>query len=62
MFWLGIGHLPVVLGRKAEERGDGVVLVGAAVYLAPARRMRQALSSRPEGGLGKRFTSHVIST
>jgi hypothetical protein len=39
-FWLGIGHLPVVLGLRAGELGDAVVLVGAAVYLAHTRRMR----------------------
>jgi prolipoprotein diacylglyceryltransferase len=40
LFWLGIGHLPVVLGVRAGELGDAVVLVGAAVYLARTRRMR----------------------
>jgi prolipoprotein diacylglyceryltransferase len=40
LFWLGIGHLPVVLGLRAGELGDAVVLVGAAVYLARTRRMR----------------------
>ncbi len=40
LFWLGIGHLPVVLGLRAGELGDAAVLVGAAVYLARTRRMR----------------------
>jgi prolipoprotein diacylglyceryltransferase len=40
LFWLGIGHLPVVLGLRAGELGDAVVLVGATVYLARTRRMR----------------------
>lgn len=40
LFWLGIGHLPVVLGLRAGELGDAVVLIGAAVYLARTRRMR----------------------
>lgn len=40
MFWLGIGHLPVVLGLRAGELGDAAVLVGATVYLARTRRMR----------------------
>jgi prolipoprotein diacylglyceryltransferase len=37
-FWLGIGHLPLVLGLRAGELGDAVVLVGAAAYLARTRR------------------------
>lgn len=40
LFWLGIAHLPVVLGVRAGELGDAVVLVGAAVYVARTRRMR----------------------
>jgi prolipoprotein diacylglyceryltransferase len=40
LFWLGIGHLPVVLGLRAGELGDAAVLVGATVYLARTRRMR----------------------
>jgi prolipoprotein diacylglyceryltransferase len=40
LFWLGIGHLPVVLGLRAGELGDAVVLIGAAAYLARTRRMR----------------------
>lgn len=40
MFWLGIGHLPVVLGLRAGELGDAAVLVGAAAYLARTRRTR----------------------
>jgi prolipoprotein diacylglyceryltransferase len=42
LFWLGIGHLPLVLGLRAGELGDVVVLVGAAVYLARTRRRRTA--------------------
>ena len=37
LFWLGIGHLPVVLGLRAGELGDAAVLVGAAIYLARTR-------------------------
>jgi prolipoprotein diacylglyceryltransferase len=40
LFWLGIAHLPVVLGLRAGALGDAVVLVGAAVYLARTRHMR----------------------
>ena len=40
LFWLGIGHLPVVLGLRAGELGDAMVLIGAAVYLTRTRRMR----------------------
>lgn len=40
MFWLGIGHLPVVLGLRAGELGDAAVLVGAAAYLVRTRRTR----------------------
>jgi prolipoprotein diacylglyceryltransferase len=40
LFWLGIGHLPVVLGLRAGELGDAAVLIGATVYLARTRRMR----------------------
>src|SRR5215475_14335761 len=40
MFWLGIGHLPVVLGLRAGELGDAVVFIGAAAYLAHAWRTR----------------------
>ena len=40
LFWLGIGHLPVVLGLRAGELGDAVVLIGAIVYLARTRHMR----------------------
>ncbi|HWG01048.1 MAG TPA: prolipoprotein diacylglyceryl transferase family protein [Trebonia sp.] len=42
LFWLGIGHLPVVLGLRAGELGDAVVLAGAVVYLARTRRRRTA--------------------
>ena len=40
LFWLGIGHLPIIFGLRAGELGDAVVLVGAAVYLARTRRTR----------------------
>jgi prolipoprotein diacylglyceryltransferase len=40
LFWLGIGHLPVIMGLRAGELGDAIVLVGAVVYLARTRHMR----------------------
>jgi prolipoprotein diacylglyceryltransferase len=40
LFWLGIGHLPVILGLRAGELGDAIVLMGAIVYLVRTRRMR----------------------
>jgi hypothetical protein len=40
LFWLGIGHLPIILGLRAGELGDAAVLVGSAVYLARTRRTR----------------------
>lgn len=40
LFWLGIGHLPLVLGLRAGELGDAVVLAGAAAYLARALHRR----------------------
>jgi prolipoprotein diacylglyceryltransferase len=40
LFWLGIAHLPVILGLRAGALGDAVVLVGAAVYLGRTRHMR----------------------
>jgi prolipoprotein diacylglyceryltransferase len=40
LFWLGIGHLPVVFGLRAGELGDAAVLVGSAVYLARTRPSR----------------------
>lgn len=40
LFWLGIGHLPVVLGLRAGELGDAAVLVGAIVYLVRTRPSR----------------------
>ena len=40
LFWLGIGHLPVVLGLRAGELGDAAVLVGAVVYLVRTRPTR----------------------
>jgi prolipoprotein diacylglyceryltransferase len=38
LFWLGIGHLPIILGLRAGELGDAAVLVGAVAYLARTRR------------------------
>jgi len=40
LFWLGIGHLPVVFGLRAGELGDAAVLLGAAVYLVRTRPTR----------------------
>lgn len=40
LFWLGIGHLPVVFGLRAGELGDAAVLVGAAIYLVRTRPTR----------------------
>src|SRR5215470_1942729 len=40
MFWLGIGHLPVILGLRAGELGDAVVFIAAAAYLARIWRRR----------------------
>jgi prolipoprotein diacylglyceryltransferase len=40
LFWLGIGHLPIIFGLRAGELGDAIVLVGSAVYLARTRRTR----------------------
>lgn len=40
LFWLGIGHLPLVLGLRAGELGDAVVLAGAVIYLLRALRKR----------------------
>jgi prolipoprotein diacylglyceryltransferase len=40
LFWLGIGHLPIILGLRAGELGDAAVLVGAVAYLARTRRTR----------------------
>jgi prolipoprotein diacylglyceryltransferase len=40
LFWLGIGHLPVVLGLRAGELGDAAVLAGAVVYLVRTRPTR----------------------
>jgi phosphatidylglycerol---prolipoprotein diacylglyceryl transferase len=41
LFWLGIGHLPVVLGIRAGELGDAIVLVGSVTYLARTRPRRR---------------------
>jgi prolipoprotein diacylglyceryltransferase len=40
LFWLGIGHLPIILGLRAGELGDAVVLVGAVAYLVRTHRTR----------------------
>lgn len=39
-FWLGIGHLPIIVGLRAGELGDAAVLVGAVACLARTRRTR----------------------
>jgi prolipoprotein diacylglyceryltransferase len=40
MFWLGIAHLPIVLGLRAGELGDAAVFVGTAIYLVRTRPTR----------------------
>jgi prolipoprotein diacylglyceryltransferase len=40
LFWLGIGHLPIIWGLRAGELGDAAVLVGSVAYLARTRRTR----------------------
>jgi len=40
LFWLGIGHLPIILGLRAGELGDAVVLAGAVAYLVRTHRTR----------------------
>jgi prolipoprotein diacylglyceryltransferase len=40
LFWLGIGHLPIILGLRAGELGDAAVLVGAVAYLVRTHRTR----------------------
>jgi prolipoprotein diacylglyceryltransferase len=40
LFWLGIGHLPLVLGIRAGELGDVIVGVGSVTYLARTRHRR----------------------
>ena len=40
LFWLGIGHLPIILGLRAGELGDVLVFVGALLYLVRTRRTR----------------------
>ena len=42
LFWLGIGHLPLVLGIRAGELGDAIVLVGSVTYLARTWRRRSS--------------------
>ena len=40
LFWLGIAHLPIVLGLRAGELGDAAVFVGTAIYLVRTRPTR----------------------
>jgi prolipoprotein diacylglyceryltransferase len=40
LFWLGIGHLPIILGLRAGELGDVLVFAGALAYLVRTRRTR----------------------
>jgi prolipoprotein diacylglyceryltransferase len=47
LFWLGIGHLPVVLGLRAGELGDAAVFVGATAYLVRTRPTRIKPSQAP---------------
>ncbi|MGH3170940.1 MAG: prolipoprotein diacylglyceryl transferase family protein, partial [Trebonia sp.] len=56
MFWLGIGHLPLVLGLRAGELGDAVVLVGAVIYLARTRRRRTTSLQTPHKSAMERDT------
>ena len=56
VFWLGIGHLPHVLGLRAGELGDVVVLVGAVVYLARTRRRRTSSLQIPHKSAMERDT------
>jgi prolipoprotein diacylglyceryltransferase len=56
VFWLGIGHLPHVLGLRAGELGDVVVLVGAVVYLARTRRRRSPSLQIPHKSAMERDT------
>ncbi|HSZ42089.1 MAG TPA: prolipoprotein diacylglyceryl transferase family protein [Trebonia sp.] len=56
VFWLGIGHLPHVLGLRAGELGDAVVLVGAVVYLARTRRRRTSSLQIPHKSAMERDT------
>ncbi len=50
LFWLGIEHLPVVLGLRAGELGDAIVFAAAVAYLVRTRRARTIsaqLAQRP---------------
>jgi prolipoprotein diacylglyceryltransferase len=47
LFWLGIGHLPIILGLRAGELGDVLVFVGAVVYLVRTRRTRTRALQAP---------------
>jgi prolipoprotein diacylglyceryltransferase len=47
LFWLGIGHLPIILGLRAGELGDAVVLVGAVAYLVRTHRTRTRTIQSP---------------
>jgi len=44
LFWLGIGHLPIILGLRAGELGDVLVFFGALLYLVRSRRTRSRTS------------------
>jgi prolipoprotein diacylglyceryltransferase len=62
--WLGllrIGQLPLVLGVRAGELGDAVVLVLAVCYLVRTRRMRSA-AILPVRALESDSSGDVIST
>jgi len=47
LFWLGIGHLPIILGLRAGELGDAVVLAGAVAYLVRTHRTRTRTIQSP---------------
>jgi prolipoprotein diacylglyceryltransferase len=47
LFWLGIGHLPIILGLRAGELGDAVVLIGAVAYLVRTHRTRTRTIQSP---------------
>jgi prolipoprotein diacylglyceryltransferase len=50
LFWLGIGHLPLILGLRAGELGDTIVFIAAVAYLVRTRRARTTtvqLAHRP---------------
>jgi prolipoprotein diacylglyceryltransferase len=47
LFWLGIRHLPIILGLRAGELGDVLVFIGAVVYLVRTRRTRARTMQAP---------------